>query len=171
MGKYTTKLFVFFTKNLWLTFTLNIISVTQIILKLITMILNIDLLHNINLPPLGYKDLIIFIASVLMYFMFKYLIKGVDYISSTITDNLNDSHRILMNRTRYLDVKIKHGHLPNNQFVKKLSDNGLSKEDLKEIGVNDDFINANDKILLPREILKNYLSFKEYIEKSNIPKK
>ncbi|MCZ2222054.1 MAG: hypothetical protein LC122_00270 [Chitinophagales bacterium] len=163
MGKLKNKLFYFLTKNIWLTFILNTKSVIDFLIWIKDMIqLNINFSQALETFPLGYNEFMLFLISLITYSVFRYLIRGINDISKTITNNLNDSNRILDNKIRYVDLKVENVNVSNDLFVKKLIDNGFSKEELEEIGVNDDFINNNKDKLLPKKIIEHINALKEY---------
>lgn len=161
----------FFSKNLWLTFVLNIKSVIQIIIEFLNDLLDMNLLSTFNFPSLGYADLVIFIASLMMYFMFRYLIRILSYVSQITTNNLNDSHRLLDTKIRYLNFYIENKMLDDDNYIKKLHDSGFSKDDLEEIGISDDFIRKNKDKLLPRNVINKYNDFKNELNKYHKNKK
>ena len=161
----------FFSKNLWLTFFLNIKSVIQIIIEIFNNLLDMNLLLGFNLPPLGYADIVIFIASLMMFFMFRYLIHVLRYVSEVTTTNLNDSHRELDTKIRYLNFYIDNKNLDDENYIKKLHDAGFSKDDLEEIGISDDFIRKNKEKLLPRNVINKYNDFKNELNQHHKNKK
>lgn len=88
-----------------------------------------------------------------------------------MTDNLNELARITDNKIRYIDLKVEYPSLPDNEFIKKLHNIGLSKEDLQEIGVNETFLKQNENKLLPRSVIEKYKEFKYELDKHNKIKK
>lgn len=164
--KFKENAFVnFFNKNLWLTFGLNINAVIQIIMNGLNRILEINLSDKLNFTELEYTDLVIFIASILIYVMFKYLIRVLSYVSEVTTNNLNDSHRILSTKIHYLSFYMENKNLDDDSYIKKLHDSGFSKDDLEEMGISDDFIKKNNDKLLPRNIINKWNDLKSELNK------
>ncbi len=114
--------------------------------------------------PIGYNEIMLFITSIIMYSLFKFLIRYVNNISNQLTDNLNELSRILNTKIRYVDFEKENKGLDNEAYIKKLHDFGFSFDDLKEIGVDDVFLNQNKEKLLPRKVIEKYTSFRNELE-------
>jgi hypothetical protein len=158
----------FFAGNLWVIFIINIKSFYESLIwiyKLFKTKIDMSDIPTQNLKfPLGYNELMLLILSVIMYSVFKLLIKYINDISIENTKNLNQISRVLDNKIRYVDFEKDNKHLDNDAYIKKLHSAGFSIEDLDEIGVNEDFINQNKDKLLPSIVIKKYLEFKDELD-------
>lgn len=79
---------------------------------------------------------------------------------SQLTNNINDLHRILDLKIRYVDFSTSNTNIDDGTFILKLHAAGFSKEDLVEIGVNEEFIKKNSSRLLPRAVIDKFKAFK-----------
>ena len=147
------KIITFFVNNLWVLFLINIKSLWESLVwifePLQALIQKQNTLQMTTSFPLGYNEIMLLIVSVILYSVCKFLINGINGISSEITDNLNDLSRILNTKIKYVDFRIENNGLDNDAYIKKLHSEGFSKEDLEEIGVNDAFLKQNKVKLLP----------------------
>ena len=114
--------------------------------------------------PLGYNEIMLFITSVIMYSLFRFLIRYVNNISSELTNNLNYLSRVLDTQIRYVDFEKENKGLDNETYIKKLHEWGFSIEDLQEICVDDIFLKQNKEKLLPRKVVEKYTAFKNELE-------
>ena len=87
MKNYIDKIALFFAKNLWITFLINV----KAILDLFQWANNKILKTNVTMEniPLGYNEIILLITSIVMYYIFKLLIRYINNISYETTKNLN----------------------------------------------------------------------------------
>lgn len=183
-----------------ITFILNIFSLFSIIKSIYETNINIEnmseyfnvLFTNLS-KNLSINDLMLFICTIILFKVLrsykklkKDMINHINYISEELTknmnimgnelnDNFNNSNRILHNKIHYMDLYLANKHLTNDELIKKINDGGFSKEDLEEIGVNDEFLNSNKSKLLPRKVISKFIEFKialyNYNKEKNEPKR
>ena len=120
--------------------------------------------YNMEKIPIGYNEIMLFITSIIMHSLFKFLIRYINNISAQLTNNLNELSRILNTKIRYVDFEKENKGLDNKSYIKKLHDWVFSFDDLKEIGVDDVFLNQNKEKLLPRKVVEKYTSFRNELE-------
>jgi len=101
----------------------------------------------------------------------KHWYDQIENVSSELTKNLNESNRITHLKIRYIDLRIEFQNEPDNvKFLQKLQNDGFSKEDLEDIGVNEKFIKLSEQMLLPKKVADKYNEYKleMYKYKNNI---
>lgn len=91
--------------------------------------------------------------------------KEINSINTTITNNLNEAYRILNLKISYIDFRLENRNLNNDEYIKLLNSKGFSKEDLKDVGVNNKFMETYNDKLLPRIVIEKYIEFKNEFDK------
>lgn len=185
MKKIINAITKFVTKNLWVTFLLNFKSIIDFSIWFFDKIKGIITMPKNNIMttnfPLEYNDYMLLVVTVILYFILRaflkmkkeadesntYWLESINTISQQLTDNLNDSARILNTKIRYVDFRLENKSLDNDNYIKKLHNSGFSKEDLQEIGVDETFIKQNSNKLLPRTVIEKYKEFKYELNKHN----
>ena len=85
-----------------------------------------------------------------------------------LTENINDSHRILSNQIRFIHFNNEYKDLPKEEYLKTLTlHGGFSKEDLLEIGIDESLIKENSKQLFSKNVMDKFLEFKNEFNKSD----
>lgn len=162
MNTKIEKTLTFFGNNVWVIFVINIKGLFDSLEWIYKIIFKDN--YNMETPPIGYNEIMLFITSLIMYALFKLLVSYIQNVSSELTKNLNDLSRVLDNKIRYVDFEKDNKDLDNDTYIQKLHNNGFSLEDLKEIGVDDVFLKNNEDKLLPKNVIEKYIAFKNELE-------
>lgn len=164
--------------NPYVIFILAVSSVWGVVEKIIKTIKMFQSLNISELPIFSWgfaADVLQIITVYIVFRLYKNFLSSIRQINKVdedrvrqinenfeyVTNNLNDSHRILTLKIRYVDLKVENPKLTNDQFIDKLHEAGFSEDDLKEIGVDKNFILANNGKLLSKKVLEKYKAFKD----------
>lgn len=191
-------LVTFITKNLYLTFLLNISGIYGVISWFFKIVINTHSNITLNgtiekkimtIPfPLNINDYMLFITTIIMYFILKAYFKIKTKTASLIdeiniakkqiddsnthwfnqmqnlgrefTNNLNDSHQTLSLVIQYNNFLQNNKNLQPDDFINALNKEGFSLEDLEELGVNKETINLHREKLYPKAVMEKYKDFK-----------
>jgi hypothetical protein len=157
----TNKFLIFISNNLWVTFLINIKSLIDSLIWVKGLIFNNLKMNDFTID---YNAVMLLILSVFVYFMFKFMLKYIDFVAEKTTNNINDLSRVLDLKIRYVNFENNHKSLDNDAYVKKIIEYGFSKEDLEEIGVENIFLTVNKNRLLPKKVMEKFNDFKGELE-------
>lgn len=137
---------------------------------------NIGFLTNLKLTiNMNYFEICLRLITVLFLFVLwkQFLKEKADseksriHIATELTNNLNHLSKITHNKFVYLFLLMNSKELSPLEFADKLTEFNLSKDDLLEIGVPEDFINPMNDNLLSLEQMKKYIEFKKSLKTQN----
>jgi hypothetical protein len=172
---YVFLLFITQVHEIWLILknTINIIINKENMDKALELL---ELYKNFN----WFNAITQFIIVCSLYMILKKYIalkKGVDTIVQDINKgfhntntHINEVTRILNLKINYTNFYLENHNLPIEDYVKKLNQMGYSIEDLKDIGLDENFIKENKGKIFPRAIMQKYNDFRYELEnhKKNI---
>ncbi len=153
----------------FLLFIAHIVEIIKLIVEIIKSTFEIKVMETTNTALDLVKDFnwidfftqfIIVLALYLVlkaYFKLKndvrVMVTEINNGFKIVTDNTNDLGRILNNKIHYLSFYMENKNLDDDSYIKKLNDEGFSKEDLEEIKIDETFLKQNGNKLLPRTVI------------------
>lgn len=136
--------------------------------------LDIGFFENLkNTINMNYFEISIRIITVIFLFiLWKQFLKEKEkseksriYITTELTNNINTLSTQTHKKIKYLFLLFNSKDLTPLEFGDKLKEFNLSIEDLKEIGVSEDFINPMKENLLNTDQINKLIEFKKSLKK------
>jgi hypothetical protein len=91
---------------------------------------------------------------------FKSVTNQTNQALQKLTNNINDVNRKLDLKIRYVSFLLDHRDITDAAiFFTRLQEYGFSKEDLEEIGIDENFLKEHKDKILPRSLMKAYIAF------------
>jgi hypothetical protein len=95
----------------------------------------------------------------------KHWYKQLKNSSKELTQNINESNRLLSNQIRFIHFNNEHKDLPKNEYLKKLTlVGGFSKDDLLEIGIDENLLNENDNLIFSKKVMQKFIDFQKELK-------